>query len=218
MKAGTTAGTAGSTALFSSQAGLDGLDEERKGKTLVRPDLTQMIPYKPKPNAWRGEHLLPDGLDEERKGKTLVRPDLTQMIPYKPKPNAWRGEHLLPGGGFPAPPAVAQLLSILPPPGCFHGPFVGVDPLLDLILGLKLPSQAPRPVPSDDPALQAENAKLFDLAASVTWSEQTDLGGAGGGGGMKRKKKMGDESEEEEEGLQVPANDLYRLRQKKRVR
>ncbi|XP_026682630.1 protein suppressor of forked [Diaphorina citri] len=260
MKAGTTAGTAGSTALFSSQAGLDGLDEERKGKTLVRPDLTQMIPYKPKPNAWRGEHLLPDGLDEERKGKTLVRPDLTQMIPYKPKPNvifipglsfssqaglddldeerkgktlvrpdltqmipykpkpnAWRGEHLLPGGGFPAPPAVAQLLSILPPPGCFHGPFVGVDPLLDLILGLKLPSQAPRPVPSDDPALQAENAKLFDLAASVTWSEQTDLGGAGGGGGMKRKKKMGDESEEEEEGLQVPANDLYRLRQKKRV-
>ncbi|KAI5716904.1 hypothetical protein M8J76_014431 [Diaphorina citri] len=181
MKAGTTAGTTGSTALFSSQAGLDGLDEERKGKT-------------------------------------LVRPDLTQMIPYKPKPNAWRGEHLLPGGGFPAPPAVAQLLSILPPPGCFHGPFVGVDPLLDLILALKLPSQAPRPVPSDDPALQAENAKLFDLAASVTWSEQTDLGGAGGGGGMKRKKKMGDESEEEEEGLQVPANDLYRLRQKKRVR
>ncbi|KAI5717568.1 hypothetical protein M8J77_008014 [Diaphorina citri] len=180
MKAGTTAGTTGSTALFSSQAGLDGLDEERKGKT-------------------------------------LVRPDLTQMIPYKPKPNAWRGEHLLPGGGFPAPPAVAQLLSILPPPGCFHGPFVGVDPLLDLILALKLPSQAPRPVPSDDPALQAENAKLFDLAASVTWSEQTDLGGAGGGGGMKRKKKMGDESEEEEEGLQVPANDLYRLRQKKRV-
>lgn len=50
---------------------------------------------------------------------------------------------------------------------------MGVDPLLDLILGLKLPSEPPKPTPgAGDP----ENAKLFDLAASVTWSEQTDFG------------------------------------------
>lgn len=38
------------------------------------------------------------------------------------------------GGVFPYPPAVAQLCSSLCPPECFHGPFVGVDALMEQLL------------------------------------------------------------------------------------
>ena len=31
------------------------------------------------------------------------------------------------------PPAASQLCSMLPPPSCFHGPFVVVDQVMELI-------------------------------------------------------------------------------------
>lgn len=45
------------------------------------------------------------------------------------------------GGAFPPPPAVANLLSMLPPPHCFRGPFVKLDALVDLFMRLNLPEQ-----------------------------------------------------------------------------
>lgn len=45
------------------------------------------------------------------------------------------------GGAFPPPPAVANLLSLLPPPNCFRGPFVKLEALVDLFMRLNLPEQ-----------------------------------------------------------------------------
>lgn len=70
---------------------------------------------------------------------TLPRPDFGQMIPYKPKANPLPGEHPISGGIFPHPPALAQLCSRLPPPVCFHGPFVIIDKLVDIFIRMQLP-------------------------------------------------------------------------------
>ncbi|EYC22987.1 hypothetical protein Y032_0016g3057 [Ancylostoma ceylanicum] len=59
------------------------------------------------------------------------RPDIDQMIPFKPKANSAASFHPVPGGVFPPPPAVAELISLLPPPWTFQGPFVSVDLLID---------------------------------------------------------------------------------------
>lgn len=37
------------------------------------------------------------------------------------------------------PPAAAQLCTILPPPGCFRGPFVTIDLLMDVFSRIQLP-------------------------------------------------------------------------------
>ncbi|KAJ1361978.1 hypothetical protein KIN20_021376, partial [Parelaphostrongylus tenuis] len=61
------------------------------------------------------------------------RPDIDQMIPFKPKANSAASFHPVPGGVFPPPPAVAELISLLPPPWTFQGPFVSVDLFIDHI-------------------------------------------------------------------------------------
>nr|CDJ96334.1 Suppressor of forked domain containing protein [Haemonchus contortus] len=61
------------------------------------------------------------------------RPDIDQMIPFKPKANSAASFHPVPGGVFPPPPAIAELISLLPPPWTFQGPFVSVDLFIDHI-------------------------------------------------------------------------------------
>ncbi|WKX97652.1 hypothetical protein Q1695_013373 [Nippostrongylus brasiliensis] len=61
------------------------------------------------------------------------RPDIEQMIPFKPKANSAASYHPVPGGVFPPPPAVAELMTLLPPPWTFQGPFVSVDLFIDHI-------------------------------------------------------------------------------------
>lgn len=84
----------------------------------------------------------PDVLDDADQQQTnLPKPDINQMIPYKPKINAFPGEHPIPGGAFPPPPTASHLMTILPPPDCFHGPFVGVDSLINLFNKMNLPDR-----------------------------------------------------------------------------
>ncbi|PIO72479.1 suppressor of forked protein [Teladorsagia circumcincta] len=61
------------------------------------------------------------------------RPDIDQMIPFKPKANSAASFHPVPGGVFPPPPAIAELISLLPPPWTFQGPFVSVDLFIEHI-------------------------------------------------------------------------------------
>ncbi|VDK49293.1 unnamed protein product [Cylicostephanus goldi] len=61
------------------------------------------------------------------------RPDIDQMIPFKPKANSAASFHPVPGGVFPPPPAIAELISMLPPPWTFQGPFVSVDMFIEHI-------------------------------------------------------------------------------------
>jgi len=65
--------------------------------------------------------------------KELPKPDFNQMKPFKPMAavSGRIGPNIAPGGVFPAPPAVADLLLVLPPPTSFRGPFVQIDRLIE---------------------------------------------------------------------------------------
>ncbi|XP_058803933.1 protein suppressor of forked [Phymastichus coffea] len=156
---------------------------------------------------------LPRASDTEEVIAALPRPDLSQMIPFKPKVNPLPGEHPVPGGSFPLPPAAAQLCTILPPPGCFRGPFVSVDMLVDVFNRIQLPDHAPLPM-----ADNGCDTKLFDLAKSVHWI--VDETADGNSIINKRKRtRLGNGDDSEEEDLPPPpANDIYRQRQQKRVK
>ncbi|PNF15153.1 Protein suppressor of forked [Cryptotermes secundus] len=163
-------------------------------------------------------------IDPEEESSNMPRPDFTQMIPFKPKSQAIPGDHPVPGGVFPHPPAVAQLCTLLPPPGCFRGPFVAVDMLMDVFSKIQLPETAPSPT-----ADNGCDTKLFDLAKSVHWI--VDEGQEGTlslpGSGTKRRRKLGtgdrlvvgiEDSEDDELSGAPPVNDIYRQRQQKRVK
>ncbi|KAI0982479.1 hypothetical protein GJ496_003946 [Pomphorhynchus laevis] len=64
----------------------------------------------------------------------LPEPNTSSMLPYNPTAKAPIGLHLLSGGIFLEPNACYELLRMLPPPSCFHGPFVMIDKLLDIIV------------------------------------------------------------------------------------
>ena len=139
------------------------------------------------------------------------------------------------GGGFPLPPAASQLCGMLPPPHCFHGPFVVVDPVMELIKHLNINETGIKTLLFRLSASSflltwnyflgallantPENAKMFDIARSVHWLPKD--------AGVERptkKRGMGEESEDEEpvaiSGSQggPPPNDIYRKRQQKRVK
>jgi cleavage stimulation factor subunit 3 len=69
----------------------------------------------------------------------MFKPDIAQMLPFKPIRSSAMQSHPIPGGVFPPPPAVGHLLSLLPHPLCFSGPFVQVDELLSVFRQLQLP-------------------------------------------------------------------------------
>lgn len=149
-----------------------------------------------------------DGLDDHEPctQRLLPRPDISQMIPFKPKRDPYPGEHPVPGGSFPLPPTAAHVCTLLPPPTCFHGPFVVVDSILEIFNKIQLPETPP--------ALLGENGcdtKLFDLARSVHWVVDMD-------DSNKKKRKTGDESDDDELLGAPPVNDIYRQRQQKRVK
>ncbi|CAB0001846.1 unnamed protein product [Nesidiocoris tenuis] len=152
--------------------------------------------------------FLADGLlDEEGTQRLIPRPDVSQMIPFKPKLNAYPGEHPVPGGAFPMPPAVAHLCSLLPPPTCFHGPFVAVDRLIDIFSKITLPDSPPAPTGDN-----GYDTRLFDLAKSVHWIVDTEENSSG-----SKRRKLGEDSDDEDSSA-PPINDIYRMRQQKRVK
>lgn len=158
-------------------------------------------------------------LDEDEAAK-VPRPDVSQMIPYKPKANTIPGDHPVPGGVFPIPPAAAQLCTLLPPPGCFRGPFVAVDLLMEVFNKIQLPDNPPPPI-----ADNGCDTKLFDLAKSVHWIVDENSEGSISLGNLytnKRRRRLGaaggDDSEDDDMTGAPPVNDIYRARQQKRVK
>jgi len=69
------------------------------------------------------------------------------------------------------PPAAAHLNSLIPSPMYFHGPFVGVDKLMDIFKRLSLPEYAP------EPSGEGADPNQFDLAKSVHYVMNADLAG-----------------------------------------
>ena len=111
---------------------------------------------------------------------------------------------MLPGGSFPPPPAAQDVLKLLPPPSCFQGPHVMVDKLMETFNKIRL---------ADSLQTSGEHGghstKLFDLAKSVHWIVDD------------RKRKSvgrGDDDSDDDSSLSAPANDVYRSRQKKKIK
>ncbi|XP_021945266.1 protein suppressor of forked [Folsomia candida] len=194
---------------------------------------TEVLSFSSSFKAQLPQFNVPDAAEaEEDVEDKTSRPDFSQMIPFKPKLNAYPGEHIIPGGSFPMPPAAAHLNTLLPPPMYFHGPFVGVEKLMDIFARLQLPE--------DVPTANGEGCEpsQFDLAKSVHWvvnsenenhhnnnhhqGHQNNMRGGGGRRGAKRRIGMGGgaqnhhDSEDEDSAVAPPLNDLYRVRQQKR--
>nr|CAD7392842.1 unnamed protein product [Timema cristinae] len=170
-------------------------------------------------------HPLSSGvlLETEEETNHIPRPDFSQMIPFKPKAQAVPGDHPVPGGIFPHPPAVAQLCTLLPPPDCFHGPFVSVDSIMDIFNKIQLPDTPPLPSGDND-----NDVKLFDLAKSIHWivddSQDGSISVPPNLNTQKRRRRalndrsMMDDSEDDDLAGAPPVNDIYRARQQKRVK
>jgi len=133
----------------------------------------------------------------------LARPDFSQMVPFKPKVNYRPGEFMVPGGVFPLPPSAAELNTQLPPPFCFKGPFVQVEKLCEMFDRIRLPD-LPVSTGTDPNSVQ-----LFDLAKSVQWIAGED---------KKRKSHSRLDDSDEDSNISAPSNDIYRMRQQKKIK
>jgi len=129
----------------------------------------------------------------------VARPDVSHMVPYAPLPSSSiRASQIY---GYPVPAAASDLLTNMPPPHCFHGPFVAVDKLVKII---------------------AENCpQSFDLMLErMAASENMDVDQymSSSDRGDRAKKRHLDEEEEEgpTRAVAPPAFDLYRMRQQRR--
>jgi len=71
--------------------------------------------------------------------EVFIKPDKSQMIPFKPRRLPAPGAHPVQGGEFPMPNAAHNVLKLMPPPVCFHGPFVRVDDLIEKFRTCELP-------------------------------------------------------------------------------
>ncbi|XP_077999834.1 cleavage stimulation factor subunit 3-like [Glandiceps talaboti] len=137
--------------------------------------------------------------EEETEQKAeYPKPDLNQMIAYKPRQFPPVGAHPVPGGVFPLPPVASQVLTQLPPPICFQGPFVKVDDLIQMLGECQIPEVAP-----EEPT---ENGVNNEKDVSM----ETEI--------QKRKREGGEDSDEDDNIIQAPIHDIYRSRQQKRVK
>ncbi|XP_064490288.1 cleavage stimulation factor subunit 3-like isoform X2 [Ornithodoros turicata] len=153
--------------------------------------------------------VMQEALSNDVKTYNYPRPDTAQMIPFKPKQICPTGSHVVAGGVFPVPPAASELMTRLPPPSCFTGPFVAIDELMKVFLTMGLPDRPPKPTEN---GVSKEHLKLFEHPAG---------GATPTTNATKRKHADGtaahDDSEEEDGGLVPPAHDIYRARQQKKL-
>ncbi|CAH1799459.1 unnamed protein product [Owenia fusiformis] len=143
---------------------------------------------------------------EVKKSSVYPKPDLNQMIPFKPRKIVPTGNHPIPGGVFPPPPAASELLSKLPPPTSFKGPFVVMDKFMENFAKLALP---------DGPVVIENGVDESKMDLGTRFS--LDIAS----GARKRKilnLKNENEESDDEETVAPPAHDIYRARQHKKTK
>ncbi|KAF0990842.1 hypothetical protein HZS_642 [Henneguya salminicola] len=89
-----------------------------------------------------------DDVIQKSMGKNSL-PDLNQMRPFKPIPidsSPYNLPILVPGGVFPPPYKISEMMSQLPPPQNFEGPYLDIPRLVYMILNCieSQPSNIPR--------------------------------------------------------------------------
>ncbi|XP_052243901.1 cleavage stimulation factor subunit 3-like isoform X2 [Dreissena polymorpha] len=142
--------------------------------------------------------------EESKKRPEYPKPDLNQWLPFKPKILVPKDAHIVPGGVFPPPDAAASLMAMMPPPECFHGPFVKMDMFLEHFKQLEIPD-APIIENGFDGPIKYDAGTLLSLEYAS---------------GRKRRITENEGSDEEDSnmGPAPPVNDIYRSRQQKRAK
>ncbi|XP_033628888.1 cleavage stimulation factor subunit 3-like [Asterias rubens] len=167
-------------------------------KDLTHKHTVQQVLFNP--SSQKDSGLSSDKKEEDKSDSKVTefpRPDLSQMLPFTPRSQAPPGSHPVPGGVFPLPMAAAHVVTRLPPPGCFQGPFVKVDSLMKLLAECTIPEP-----------------KVLD----ISMNGEVDDDEEGGSGKRKRTGDKNEDSDDDEETHSAPAHDIYRSRQQKRVR
>ncbi|CAI2340027.1 unnamed protein product [Caenorhabditis sp. 36 PRJEB53466] len=125
------------------------------------------------------------------------RPDISQMIPFKPRVNCKASFHPVPGGVYPPPPAAAHLMTLLPPPNCFLGPYVNTESLCNVLSAMNLPNVS-FPKSEDNvigPMLEQDIKKdMYQLLA--TTSDPGAVVRSSALADLKRKRGDSDDDEE----------------------
>ncbi|KAI0232191.1 Cleavage stimulation factor subunit 3 [Lamellibrachia satsuma] len=162
------------------------------GKYSVGPTLSESDESLPKDNS-------------KPKQPKYPMPDISQMLPFKPRIVVPTGAHPIPGGVFPPPPAASELMTKLPPPDCFVGPFVQIDKFVEHLKYLTLTSDTQRSENGTERVIDPGTAFSIDIA-------------------MGRKRKIHqmatttNDDSDDDDNVVPPANDLYRSRQQKKVK
>jgi cleavage stimulation factor subunit 3 len=170
--------------------------EEEEEEKIVRPDFSQMIPFKPKPDAYPGEHPVPGGTFP-------MPPAVAYVNTLLPPPTYFHGPFV----------AVDKLMEIfhrlqlpdrVPPPTG-----EGVDPsVFDIAKAANW-----------NPEIHEDNTVTRDQQNNRGGRRAFKRKG---GNGPDDKRQTGNavnhESEDDESSSAPPVNDIYRYRQQKRVK
>lgn len=117
----------------------------------------------------------------------------------------------MPGGIFPYPPSITSLLSLLPPPISFRGPFANIDELISIF------SSCDTIALSENKAnclLPNEARAYFSLALDSSDPFNVNCSGVGTSGSLKRSLlDEDDDGEGDNSNLMPPQFDIYRTRQ-----
>lgn len=135
-----------------------------------------------------------------------ILPRTNQMLPFKPKIGPMDGSFCVPGGVFPPPPMISDLLTKLPPPESFKGPFIVIDKFLTFLRGINMPDEYVL-----DSFVKGSKDVLIDAGTQL--SIQTSL---------VRKRKSVDgmadrNSDDEDVFAQKSSDNVFMTRQKKKV-
>ncbi|XP_052088640.1 cleavage stimulation factor subunit 3-like [Mytilus californianus] len=141
--------------------------------------------------------------EDNKRQPEYPKPDIEQMLPFKPKAVVLPGSHPVSGGEFPPPPAAGSLMTVLPPPECFHGPFVLMDKFIEHMKNLTLP-EAPIIIENGvEGLLRPDSGTQYSIDIAL---------------GRKRRITEGEDSDDENSETAPPLHDIYRSRQQKRIK
>uniref|UniRef100_A0A915DS50 Suppressor of forked domain-containing protein n=1 Tax=Ditylenchus dipsaci TaxID=166011 RepID=A0A915DS50_9BILA len=160
---------------------------------------------------------------------SFPRPDTNQMLPFKPKLLPAAGsQHPVPGGIFPPPPAVAQLLQLLPPPWTFVGPFPEIDKLLESLARFNREIPKTNVKEELDPSASFGGYKAADVKkelyqlVSTTTDPAAVLASHEYQQSMNnQKKRLGgrnDSDSDDESSRHISTSDIYKKRQRLNMR
>lgn len=130
------------------------------------------------------------------------------------------GSHPVRGGIFPPPPAVGALISILPHPACFKGPFVSVDDLIRIILQNPLISETST---APKPEGVTNGHRLFETAISASKQRMNspNINNDGGSSNNSKNQRMNikrefeEDDEDDNSNSGIPSSsDIYRNRKR----